>query len=1339
MGVQRQELDWLVEQRGQYGAEAVLSDMVASGELDKPRMDRMLEKHPADRVFQAIVSQLERRAASEQAIRQEAEQEPVEPKLSVAERLLEAMPLLGRPRGVGEDPFLKMTRAVLEPVGRKVTRPLVGELQRKIRGAESTEEIRKMIDEPTPDSINRLRLLAFERLMPDIADLGEEYRAKILTMYPRMVQTMYPNLMKVKSREALRRDAIDFAEDLLAPEASEVRTGKRIGLTPKAWLAGAHPNLAFIPTITEKALDRFFIEPYFLRPEQAPTELVVDIAGGLFLRGAAKVGSKALKRVLAKHKWLAKDITAPLRKYLKREAVTLSRATWDDFLNQSVELRELPEQAGRALAGLTDDQIAEIGRQLEKFKGGGQVTVGMPRKILRTKGQPKTFGGWSLPEDLPVMDVTPLYEGPLEEIVAGQADRVIPIGKTAGMSLVDEVPEQIFRELTTLDRIRLKIDDVVQAGDHTGRIVDVSDPALVTVELPSGHTVKVGRKGISGLLDREPVQLTLGLEPEVPMPTASAQAATHKTLKDIAGEAAEAAKDVAARRLGQMPQAFQDFAGYSAVAKEAFAKLRTPHRDVISDVFGAVEKWRAELNKAALYTDWARDSLRKMKLEPDQMAVVTRWLDEPAHYKKAFEALPSDYKVLGKILKMDYTDMHQLAQENGILRAWLENYTPHMYSDRQSRVLRNLYPSGGRLGKKFKFARMRKYKTFREAEAAGLTPIFDPILLNATYKYQLHRTMANKHLVDTIQMLKREDGLPLIMGRPRRADKLRVWEEEYQWVNVHGFRKYMYVGQVDDLGMLVKLDAKADPDVAKVLNDIYGPWTPRATLERAVRLVQGKIRRIIMFNPVIHGANILSDVMDEVSFIPIPGYSEAKAIKTMRRGSKLYKAKDELVEYAVETGLQLPGASKIGQELRRELTDIGNVARIWQPIGKAERWVDDALWTGIVRNSQLGLFENLTFRIAKKHPEWTKEMVGQTASSYINTLLGTLPHTWMPRWARQWGSLFLFARNWTYSNIDMVVKAMTRGKAGLGMKALTRPQQREIANMFSLHLAKGLAGLTIYANTVQVGGLLVSNAMKEAGILDGPQLPVHSTFQNEKGHWFDADVGLRNKKQQAQYLVVPQFRYVRDYIGWGAVPIPGESNPARTLYNKMEPALKSMVESMANYSIWRQQKIVERGAPTYKHLVDRAKYFAMTVTPVGRFMARPGQKMTLQEYIAPFAGIWFRRGAPGGKYTAEMFDFLAKEGYKKSELQNEIERLWQEDKVEESMLKMVEKADTPRAMVPMFQNTAGRYAWPLNHYYDKMTDAQRLRFRERLRKRGLLPGLDEALAREAQAVWERDD
>lgn len=56
-------MDWLAEQRGKYGAKAVLSDMVSSGKLDKVRIDRLLQKYSADRLFQGILAQLERRAA----------------------------------------------------------------------------------------------------------------------------------------------------------------------------------------------------------------------------------------------------------------------------------------------------------------------------------------------------------------------------------------------------------------------------------------------------------------------------------------------------------------------------------------------------------------------------------------------------------------------------------------------------------------------------------------------------------------------------------------------------------------------------------------------------------------------------------------------------------------------------------------------------------------------------------------------------------------------------------------------------------------------------------------------------------------------------------------------------------------------------------------------------------------------------------------------------------------------------------------------------------------------------------------------------------------------------
>jgi len=768
-----------------------------------------------------------------------------------------------------------------------------------------------------------------------------------------------------------------------------------------------------------------------------------------------------------------------------------------------------------------------------------------------------------------------------------------------------------------------------------------------------------------------------------------------------------------------------EFQELSSRMKTAFAKLNEPERDIITDVFGAIEKWRAETNKAGMYADWAKMTLKKVPATSKQLEIVDRYLDNPAKYQEQFDQLPDQVKEAGNALKADYEEMKNLAKKEGILQSWVEDYTPHLYKDSQTRLMRTLYPQGGKLGKRFRFGKQRVFKTMDEAESAGLHPITDPILKNAVYKYQLYKTIANRNLIELLKNMEREDGMPLIMGRPRKPEKLKVWENEYQWVNVPGLQRFLYVGEAAEKPMLISMPAKADPEVAKILNDAFSPWVSRGQLTRGYMSIRGRIKRLIMYNPLIHSWNIWSDVFDEVNFNPY------KLISVQKRGKVLYKSKDELAERAVSAGLQLQSGYGIAQELRKAMGESATWKEIFKPLNKLEEWSDEHLWQGTVRNAQLGLFEFLTKRIAKEQPKWIQDQVDKVAAHYINTLLGTLPHTWFTKFQREAGSIVFFARNWTFSNIDMVVKAATYGKKGLGMKSLPREEQKRIGKDFTKHLLKGIFGLLFFSNLAQLGFLTATNALKKRKTIKGKPEPLHLTFQNEKGHWYDVDTGLDNNKGQRIYVVAPFFRYIRDYIGW-------TTEPGKTLYNKLEPMLKHSFEVLFNYSAWQHKQISRKGTPPLEAIKERASYFIKGITPSSVWAGRPGYVPTWPEWVMPFTGTWIRRGAPGGKFTQMMWDFRAELGYEKEKTDQEIDELLQKGDFKsavETMIKTQRYTTSQGASDRIMQ-----FVVPLNYYWKTMPKSEKLKFMDHLKKEGYtLKDLMEALEKERIEIVGRED
>jgi len=822
---------------------------------------------------------------------------------------------------------------------------------------------------------------------------------------------------------------------------------------------------------------------------------------------------------------------------------------------------------------------------------------------------------------------------------------------------------------------------------------------------------------------------TVRLLPETEMPSKQASAYEYKTAEE---HVADVKQDVKEAQQVEIPPGeagfiriptLKDFSEVSDRFKTGIRKLAEPQRDIITDTYGAIEKWRSETNKAGLYADWAKDSLRKIG-KKSEAELVVRWIDNPEKYQPEYERLPINAKALADALRKDYQDMWNIANELNILEAWRENYINRIYRDRPERVRKALYPAGGRLGTKPGFARLRTFETLDEAETAGLHPILDPALLNSVYKYQLYRTIANRNLIQTLSQMEREDGMPMIMGRPKKPDKLSVWEQEYEWVNVPALSKYMWVGEAGETGMLVKIPAKADPEVAKALNNAFAPWATRSAVSRGFALVRGRIKRVIMYNPLIHSWNIASDVLDEMNFNP---YSTAK---TFVRGGRLYKQKDALVERAIAAGLETQTARSVAVDLRKELMESSQTLRgVLEPIGKLEQLSDKWLWQKIVRNAQLGLFETLTQRIAKHQPTWSQEQVDKVAATYINTLLGTLPHTWMSSGLRKTGSIGFFARNWTFSNIDMVVKAATMGRKGLGMKALSPEEQTRIGKDYSKHLVKGIIGLLGMANLGQIAFLVITNKMKDDGILDGKPVDLHTTFENEKGHWMDIDTGLDTKTGQRIYLVAPLFRYMRDYIGWGTQPL-------RTVYNKLEPMLKTAAENVFNYSVWQRQEIDKPGAPTLDRIKQRAWYFVQAITPSAVYARRPGRPKTKFEYFIPFTGTWIRRGAPGGRFSQLFFEFQRERGYKEDKVEKEIDDAFLKGEFPKAIEKMGERYISNEAKADRIT----RLTTPLNYYMEHASRKEQMLFMEYLKKHNYTKDdLYEAMAEERMAIENRGD
>lgn len=487
-----------------------------------------------------------------------------------------------------------------------------------------------------------------------------------------------------------------------------------------------------------------------------------------------------------------------------------------------------------------------------------------------------------------------------------------------------------------------------------------------------------------------------------------------------------------------------------------------------------------------------------------------------------------------------------------------------------------------------------------------------------------------------------------------------------------------------------------------------------------------------MLNPIIHGSNMFSDTLDEMNFNPY------RAVKVMIKGAKLYEHQNKIVERMIDAGWSYQGQYSIARDLRKSMLESSeSLKKLLKPLGKLEEISDEILWNGIVRNSQIGLFEALTIKMAKEHPNWKQIDIDKTVAYHINTLYGTLPHTWFSKWGRTASSVAFFARNWTVSNIDLVVRATTTGRFGLGMKGLTRDQQIEIGKMNAKHLAKGIFGLVLFANLLQLGFLIITNELKRKKKMKGKIKPITSTFQNENWkHWIDVKTGFETKTGQDIYLVPPLFRYIRDYFGY-------ITQPGKTIYNKIEPLLKQFVEQITNYSIWQRKVIAQRGAPAFDKLKQRIKYLIHGITPSQFYGHKPGQIKTTFEWLIPFTGTWIRKGAPGGKYTSLLWKYRNEKGYKNAKLDEQINELIQEDKyqaVVDTIIKYERYSlDDINQLEKSINLRILKIVAPLNYYWETMGKKEKEKWLEWLKNKGYSEeGLIKELRKEIKYLFKED-
>lgn len=665
-----------------------------------------------------------------------------------------------------------------------------------------------------------------------------------------------------------------------------------------------------------------------------------------------------------------------------------------------------------------------------------------------------------------------------------------------------------------------------------------------------------------------------------------------------------------------VPKEFRETVGRAGLwLKESWQKPP----EYVEDMDKLIKVWFGNEIKANMIAQWAMEDVIKAVPEETRRILIATTIQHP---EMVSQLSPVEQGVR-KFIKDEYDAKLKWANENGLKIHFRENYVTHIYKDKIEKVKNILYPIGGKLGTKFRFARARKFNTFEEAEAAGLTPIKDIAILYSTYLRQLFRTVDNMQLIQGVKQLKDKDGTPLLM----RADQA---PPNYRIVDEPAFDRYMYVGETYErkTPLLYKMPIKAHPLIAKTLSQLVRPLIPYNEGMKLLAKARGLVKRFIMYNVLVHGWNVETQIGNQMQ------WNLAKLIPEYKKAAQMVKNHDEKLLLMAERGVNLEGFWNFNNELYARIQGHPSIEKTWGEVKTLPEVLqkiidinDRLLWGGIVKFTQVAMWDNTVARNLKYGPALSVKEAEELAADQINTLIGTLPEHIFSGLEKEFLNWTLFARNWTVSNIRQITGALGLGSRGpirfIGWRGLNKEQIKTNQKFFINYILREI----VY--------FLASSQMLQwfFQIIHGKR-PCWM-WDNEETHKFDIDLGFNDKRGRPVYLVHWLFRDIRDQIAW-------VTDPPRTMINKMEPILKSSAESIVNIRFWDRKPVSE--SPGLKGALERIGHIFKNVSPwrnvyqIAGGPAEEGVLRTWQERLIMLSGTWTRHGLV---YPAHVYDMMS--------------------------------------------------------------------------------------------------
>jgi len=753
-------------------------------------------------------------------------------------------------------------------------------------------------------------------------------------------------------------------------------------------------------------------------------------------------------------------------------------------------------------------------------------------------------------------------------------------------------------------------------------------------------------------------------------------------------------------KITEDPQGFQLHSTYSGIefiskTKNNIIKLSKSLKRFVkhSKVGGtyrivndAVTEFVTGSNVGAFY---AQDAMRKiLDLVPDikDRTTITNIIDR----KLPLEQLPAKSRAVAVRIR-EMLDRYAIRmKEAGIIDKFEENYLPHLIKlkagltkKRRERTLQELseFLEQGILTER-KIGKDGTKFSLDKLEKQGYTVERDIVNIIGNYVMQAESALANKRFADFLVKHRLPNGDPLLVDsaflKKNKISSGESFEKMTDYVEINSLDLFNWSqgtkGTRFDRSMFIHKDGWA------LVDNVIQRANKDGNFFKSYKLLKSGVKRFVMFNPLVHGWNVESNVFMAIGLKSWLANRVAPALKLKK--SRLGRLTNEeifdLQREMVRNGVELEGLYDKTQQLRNdryvlsapESKTLAGMLRKKNPIAMVRELGDTILWDKWVKSGQMIIYADLkakmmTDGITVKHNipllqrfgrrRLNEAEAGKAAAAMVNDFSGTLPKTWFTRSQRDALNILLFARNWNVG-LARTVTGMMGSHAS--MKYLPKPlrfegftdaQLKSMGSSYRASIVRGMVGAYVTTQVIQ-------NMFYK---YEGLEEEMHSITNNEYGRKMDIDTGRLDSKGGVIHIRNWMFRAMHDY----AKALNGR--PLDFVTPKLEPVMRVFASLILNAKYGGRPIVPEGVTDSLEKMSHIGKFMIQGFTPLESFTGREDQVRTWLETMIIYTGTYTSSGVKAGvtdpKLRKELSEFqnewLPKYKFMREEKRNEMNLL----------------------------------------------------------------------------------